>query len=129
MTIITTSLHYPDGIYNSTRTPTSYNTSGYEPSHGDVLMYAHIVTDASYEAHIDRYSLVLNYKYIRLEATRFMIGRTAYPIQCIDTYKGSELKHLLMLRDMRDELLISSSINGLPIEYRLVRVLSHMEIQ
>lgn len=124
--IITSHLHYPNGIYNAIQSPQCYSSSGYIPSRRDELIHAHIVSDTSYEVYIDQYSLILKYKYIKLYATHFTIGPKTYPLRAIDTYRGKEIKHLTTLRELRDELLHSSTLYGLPIEQRLTLLLREM---
>lgn len=75
-------------------TPTSNDTYGYEPSRKDNLITAHIITQDGYGLFIDNHSLTLKYKYITLNYSRYSIGKYNYPINIIDSYKGSEHKHI-----------------------------------
>lgn len=117
--MLTTFLHFPNGTHKAIETPTSYDTCGYEPSRKDNLITAHIITQDGYELFIDNHSLTLKYKYITLNYSRYSIGKYSYPINTIDSYKGSEQKHIKRLKALRDEILNYQTVDGYKIPYRL----------
>lgn len=126
--MLTTFLHFPDGTYKAIETPTSYDIDGYEPTRKDKLITAHIITQDGYGLFIDNHSLTLKYKYITLNHSRYSIGKYNYPINTIDSYKGSEHKHIKRLKELRDEILNHQTVDGYKIPYRLsVIVLSFMQ--
>lgn len=121
-------LHFPDGTYKAIKSTTGRQESGYIPSRKDKLISAHIITQDGYELFIDTYTLTLKYKYITLNYSRFTIGRTNYPIRELDRFNGSELPHLNRLREIRDEILLHRTVDGLPISYRCDVIVSNMVI-
>lgn len=127
MNTLTTYLHYPHGTQTATTGPQGRDTTGYEPSHREQPLTAHIVTQDDYGLYIDSHSLVLKYKHITLQYSRFTIGNTAYPIHYIHQYQGSECQILNRLVSLRDEVLNTFTVDGLDIEYRIKRLLREMK--
>lgn len=121
--MITIHIHYTDG----TQSITGDLYTGYEPSRRDSIITAHIVTQDAYELYIDNYSLVLKYKYITLQHSRYSIGNYVYPITSLCLFKGTEKKHLNRLRDLRDEVMNHGTVDGEAIPYRLRNLISLME--
>ncbi len=116
-------IHYQNG----TQSILSGTYSGYEPSRKDKLITAHITTQDGYGLFIDQYSLVLKYKYITLDYSRFQIGGNVYPLVLLCKYNGTEKKHLNRLRDLRDELLLHGTVDGETIPYRLRVLIDSMQ--
>lgn len=114
--MLTTFLHFPNGTYKAIETPTSYDIDGYEPTRKDNLITAHIVTEDGYGLFIDNHSLTLKYKYITLNYSRYSIGKYSYPVNTIDSYKGSEQN---ILKALRDEILNHQTVDGYKIPCRL----------
>lgn len=128
MNTLTTYLHYPHGTQTATTSPQGRDTNGYEPSHREQPLAAHIVTQDGYDLYIDSYSLILKYKYITMTYSRFSIGRNNYPIYSLDNYHGTARSHLLRLRDLRDELLTHYTVDGYAVGYRLEQILTGMDV-
>lgn len=126
MNTLTTYLHYPNGTQTTTESTQGRDTYGYEPTHREQPINAHIVTQDDYGLYIDSYSLVLKYKHISLQYSRFTIGNTAYPIHYIHQYKGSERPILNRLVSLRDEVLNTFTVDGLAIEYKIRKTLKEM---
>lgn len=126
MNTLTTYLHYPNGTQTATIGPQGRDTTGYEPSHREQPLTAHIVTQDGYSLFIDTHSLVLKYKHISLQYSRFTIGNTAYPIHHIHQYQGSERQILNRLVSLRDEVLNTFTVDGLDIEYKIRRTIKEM---
>lgn len=126
MNTLTTYLHYPNGTQTATESPQGRDTHGYEPSRREQLITAHIVTQDEYSLYIYSHSLVLKYKHITLQYSRFTIGNTAYPIHCIHQYQGSERQILNRLVSLRDEVLNTYTVDGLEIEYKIRETIKEM---
>lgn len=121
--MITIHIHYSDG----TQSITGDLYTGYEPSRRDSIITAHIATQDGYNLYIDQHSLVLKYKYITLEHSRFSIGKYVYPITSLCLFKGTEKNHLNRLRDLRDEVMNHGTVDGEAIPYRLRKLIAVME--
>lgn len=114
-------LHFLKG--STTITDGTY--SGYEYSRQDKLITAHIIIDEAYHLYLDQYSITAKYKYITVVyAQHYTVGRWHYPWCTIDTYTGSERKHIEYLSALINEAIEHDTLNGRPIDYyRIIEVL------
>ncbi|HCR0901164.1 TPA: hypothetical protein OMT82_000396 [Enterobacter cloacae] len=118
-------LHFTNG--STTITDGTY--SGYEYSRHDKLITAHISIDAAYSLYIDQYSITAKYKYITVvHNLYFTVGRWRYPWCSLDTYTGTEARHLTYLSELINEAIEHDKLNGRPIEcYRISEVLKQFK--
>jgi hypothetical protein len=115
-------LHFQHG----TTTINNGEYSGYDYSRTDKLITAHIHIDSLYHLIIDHHSITARYKYITVRYGHgFNIGRWSYPWHCIESYRGSEVKHLNYLCELVHELIEHESIHGKPVEnWRVIQLTS-----
>ena len=107
-------------IFKHYRKGTTYinsngDTSGYEPSRKDEVLFIHIRTD-EYNIKVFPDAITIQYKYIRIHPTHFTIGKWQYSLDSLQSYTGYERKRVLHMYDVLNELLTECRIGGVLID-------------